>query len=256
MESDRLKLTLRDTLQKGIAGVPYRVTQQVNVITIFITVVLSAICYGWIEGTLYPYYPNKDHLVIANHFTWYHVVFLMLFLIIGFSMSLSATLSGGLRKYYLIFASVGSVAWGFWIEDMSYFSTRYPAEMLAPGVWVEWGLSGFQFFGHWIPWIYALLCSGGFSLLGFAFMVAKRAKLQREQPLSALKQIRKLLSSHVLLIIVGAIVVEISNLLAASLTNLQLPLSATTRLLSILAVVLAIPLLLLTISDSISKVDF
>jgi hypothetical protein len=258
VKSDNIKLTLRATLQIGVVGARRRVTEQVNVVTIFLTVVFSAICYGWIEGTLYPYYPYKDQLVIANHFTWYHLVFLTLFLIIGFSLSLSRTLYTGLRKYYLLFASAGSVVWGFWIEDMSYFSTRYPAEILAPGVWVEWGLSGFYCFGLWIPWMYVFLCSGGFSLFGFAFMVAKRDavayRMKALQP--PRKQIGKLLSSHALLIIVGAIVVELSNLLAVRLTNLELPLSVTTRLLSILTVVVVIPLLLLTISDSISKMDF
>jgi hypothetical protein len=253
-----VRLALRVSLRTAIHGARKRVTEQVNVVTIFITVVLSAVCYGWIEGTLYPYYPYKDQLVIANHFTWYHVVFLTLFLIIGFSLSLFRTLYTGLRKYYLLFASAGSVAWGFWIEDMSYFSTRYPAEKLSPGVWVEWGLSGFHFVGHWIPWMYVILCSGGFSLFSFAFMVAKRDPVAfRTQSLQLpRKQIGKLLSSHASLIIVGAIAVEPSNLLAASLTNLQLPLSVMARLLSILAVVVVIPLLLLTISDSVSKMNF
>lgn len=245
-------------MRTGIVRIRQRVTEQVNVITIFITVVLSAVCYGWIEGTLYPYYPFKEQFAIANHFTWYHVVFLTLFLVVGFSLSLSRTLYTGLRRYYLVFASFGSVAWGFWIEDMSYFSTRYPSEILASGVWVEWGLSGFHFFGHWIPLVYVLLCSGGFSLFGFAFIVAKRDPIAYrmtgpQQP--ARKQVTKLLGSHVLLITASAIIVELTNLVAASITNWSVPVGASMRLFLITIVVIVFPLLLLTVMDSVAKSD-
>jgi hypothetical protein len=233
------------------------VAEQVNVVTIFLTVVVSAVLYGWIEGTLYPYYPVKDQLVIANHFTWYHLVFLTLFLVIGFSLSVSRTLYTGLRKYYLLFASAGSVAWGFWIEDMSYFATRYPVETLAPGVWVEWGLSGLSFVGHWIPFVYVLLCSGGFSLFGFAFLVAKRDRIGFQlQPLQlARQQVRRLLTSHISSLIIFALLVQISNLLAATLTNVSVALSAAERLMLITMVVVILPLLLLLVMDAISSVN-
>jgi hypothetical protein len=232
-----------------------RITEQLNVVTIFVTVVSSAILYGWIEGTLYPYYPYAGQFVIANHFTWYHLVFLSLFLTIGFSLSVSRTLYTGLRKYYLLFASAGSVAWGFWIEDMSYFSTRYPAEILSRGVWVEWGLSGFDFVGHWIPFIYVLLCSGGFLMFGFAFLVARRDPLAfRLQPLEMPRQqVAKLLRSHGFLLIAFALAVEVTNLLSASLTNLAVSLTAPLRLICVALVVVVIPLSFLLIMDEMSE---
>jgi hypothetical protein len=243
------------SIVKALSTARRRITDQANVVTIFLTVVVSAVLYGWIEGTLYPFYPLKDEFVIANHFTWYHVVFLSLFLVIGFSVSVSRTLYTGLRKYYLLFASAGSVAWGFWIEDMSYFATRYPTEILVPGVWVEWGLSGFYFAGHWIPFIYAVLCSGGFALFGFAFLVAKRDPVAfRLQPLEmARRQVTKLLVSHSLPLILFAVLVEMSNLAAASMTNVGVAFSVPERLGLILAAVVIFPLLLLLVMDAISS---
>jgi hypothetical protein len=228
-----------------------RLAEQANVVTIFLTVVISAILYGWIEGTLYPFYPLKNQFVIANHFTWYHVIFLSLFLVIGFSLSVGRTLYTGLRKYYLLSASAGSVAWGFWIEDMSYFATRYPAEVLAPGAWVEWGLSGFNFLGHWIPFVYVVLCSGGFALFGFAFLVAKRDPVAfRLYPLEmARHQIKALVTSHALFLIAFAFLVQGSNLAAASLTNVDMALLTAGRLTLIAVAVVVFPLLLLLAMD-------
>ncbi len=225
--------------------------QQKNVVAIFVTVILSAVAYGWIEGTLYPFYPFKEQFVIANHFTWYHVVFLALFLIIGFSLSVSRTLISGLRNYYLLSASVGSLTWGFWVEDMSYFSTRYPAEVLKPGVWVEWGLAGFSFLGHWIPPIYVILCAVGFFLYGFAFLVARRDPLASKigPSKSSIWQIADLVRSHWFPLVAFALLVESANLIAASLTNVAVPIQTPLRLGLILLVVLAIPLLLLLILD-------
>lgn len=223
-------------------------------VTIFVTVILSAVAYGWIEGTLYPFYPFKEQFVIANHFTWYHLVFLSLFLIIGFSLSVSRTLISGLRNYYLLFASVGSLTWGFWVEDMSYFSTRYPTEVLKPGVWVEWGLSGFDFLGHWIPTIYMILCAVGFLLYGFAFLVARRDPIASKMgpSKSSIWQIADLVRSHWFPLVVCAFVVESANLIAASLTNAIVQIQAPLRLGLILVVVLSIPLLLLLILDLLS----
>jgi hypothetical protein len=229
-------------------------TEQANVVTIFLTVVVSAVLYGWIEGTLYPYYPFKDQFVIANHFTWYHVAFLSLFLVIGFSVSVSRTLYTGLRKYYLLFASAGSVAWGFWIEDMSYFATRYPTETLVPGVWVEWGLSGFNFVGHWIPFIYVVLCSGGFLLYGFAFLLARRDFVAFRLQVLQLprQQVVKLLRSHAFPLVIFAAVVELFNLFGASLTDVNISIEVPVRLVSIALLVVVFPLALLLIMDIVS----
>jgi len=257
VESEGIKLNLRTayTVTRKARG---RITEQANVVTIFITVVLSAVCYGWIEGTLYPTYVEKygDKFVILNHFTWYHVAFCTLFFIIGFSLSLSRTLEVRHRSYLLL-ASLGSVIWGFWIEDMSYFATTFPSEQLKPLVWVGDSLSGFYFFSHWIPNVYVLLCSGGFVLFDFAFLVAKKDPLLTERltkPQAKQSRIGKLLHSNGFLIIAGALIVELANLTAASLTNLELPLSnVAARLGSITAIVLAIPLLLFLVTDTITK---
>lgn len=241
-------------MSKVLAIARQRITEQFNIVTIFFTVAVSAVLYGWIEGTLYPYYPFKQQFSVFGHFTWYHVVFCLLFFVIAFSFSLSRVMILGRRVYYLLFASLGSVAWGFWIEDMSYFATRYPLEKLVPGVWVEWGLSGFYFAGHWIPRIYVLLCFGGFCLFGAAFLVARRDIMAfglQTRPMFG--QRMKLLALHASLTIAFALLAQVSNLTASSLTDLNIALSVLERLISIATVVIAFPLALLVTMDHLSS---
>jgi hypothetical protein len=247
-----------------------RIFEQANVVTIFVTVTVSAVLYGWIEGTLYPYYPYKEQFVFAGHLTYYHAVFFALFLVIGFTFSLSRTFSSGLRYYYLLFASLGSVMWGFWIEDMSYFSTRYPDETLMPGVWVEWGLSGIYFAGHWIPWVYVFLCSGGFCIFGFAFLTAKRDLAAYEmlrtigpktlgnliaRSVLVSREFARLLSTHYALIISFSLIVQLANIVGASLTNIGLPLHVDARLALLGFTVVIFPLMLLLAMDHLSSVN-
>ena len=243
------------SLERIVRGFGYArssFVQQKNVVAIFVTVILSAVAYGWIEGTQYPFYPLKDELVIANHFTWYHVVFLFLFLIIGFSLSVSRALISGLRNYYLLFASLGSLAWGFWVEDMAYFSTRYPTEVLQPGVWVEWGLPGFHFLRHWIPNVYVILCSGGFLLYGFAFLMSRQDPLAKAiRSKTCIRQVAHLIRSKWMPLLIFAIAVQSANLIAASLTNIANPTLVPLRLGLMLLVVLVIPLLLLLVLDNL-----
>jgi hypothetical protein len=237
-------------LFKALSIVRRRITEQANIITIFVTVALSAVLYGWIEGTLYPYYPFKQQFSVFGHFTWYHVVFCSLFFVIAFSLSLSRVLILGRHVAYLFLASLGSVLWGFWIEDMSYFATLYPTAVLQPGVWVEWVLSGFHFVGHWIPWVYVLLCSGGFLLFGGAYVVAKRdpVTFALQTPQKPGRRLQLVLL-HVFFLFVFSALVEISNLLAASLTNLNVSLSVLERLSLIGCVVVLIPLVILVVMD-------
>jgi hypothetical protein len=235
---------------KALSIVKRRITEQANVVTIFVTVALSAVLYGWIEGTLYPYYPFKQQFSVLGHFTWYHVVFCSLFFVIAFSLSLSRVLTLGRHVAYLLLASFGSVLWGFWIEDMSYFATVYPTAVLQPGVWVQWVLSGFYFVGHWIPWVYALLCSGGFLLFGGAYVVAKRDPVTFALQTSQ-KQGRRLelLFLHILFLTTFAGLVEVSNLVAASITDLNVSLSILERLALIACVVIVVPLVMLVVMD-------
>lgn len=151
-ERDRfLEEYLRPSLT--FASLRSALTEQVNATAILLTVSVSALIYGWIEGKLWPHAREAFQLVIANHFTWYHVAFFALFAVIGFSLSFNRVFQVGSKVWYLIVASVASVAWGFWLEDMSYFATTYPSERLQPGVWVEWGLGGFQtpILGNYVP---------------------------------------------------------------------------------------------------------
>ena len=227
-----------------------RFTEQADIITILVTVALSAIIYGWIEGTLYPYYPNKQEFSILGHFTWYHVAFFSLFFMIAFSISLSRVVMRGRHVYYLILASIGSVAWGFWIEDMSYFATLYPTSLLQPGVWVEWGMGGVHVLNQWVPWVYVLLCSGGFFLFGWAYLVGKRdivtfALLAPQKPPSRLK--RGIL--HALIITLFALFVESSNLIAADLRSINMVMTVLERLGSIACVVIVIPIMILLAMD-------
>jgi len=154
-----------------------KLTEQVNVVSIFLTVVLSAIAYGWIEGTIYPYYPYKDQLQIMGHFSWYHLAFCLMFLVISFTFSLNRALAmWSLRKGYMFAASLGSVLWGFWMEDMAYFSVVRD-EVLGPESWVNWFLSGIFVFGHWVPTVYFLLSFIGFALFSVAFIRSSRDAL-------------------------------------------------------------------------------
>ncbi len=233
-----------------------KVTEQVNVITTLLTVVFSATAYGWIEGTVYPYYPFKNNLQILSHFTWYHVVFFMLFLVIGFSLSVNRVIVTGVRKYYLLAASAGSVLWGFWIEDMSYFGTTYyanPPEFLKPGAWIEAGLSGFPFFGHWIPNMYLVLCGAGFILFASAFLLARRDTIASQSLRDMTVRIRPRWSAVKLslnLSFLFMLFAQPFNLLAASLTNLAMPSGVQSRILLVLLTVLVPSLVLLLIMDT------
>jgi len=154
-----------------------KVTEQVNVLSLFLTVVLSAIAYGWIEGTIYPYYPYRDQLQILEHFTWYHLVFCLMFLVIGFTFSLTRALAmWSLKKGYMFAASAGSVILGFWIEDMGYYSI-VRGEILGPDSWVNWGLGGVSTLGHWVPTVYFILSFTGFSLFSAAYLRSSRDML-------------------------------------------------------------------------------
>jgi hypothetical protein len=146
-----------------------KVTEQSNVLLIFIIVHVFASVYGWVEGEIYPYYPFRDRLEVLGHFTWYHMAMLALFALASFSIAFSR-LMVSYKKGYILCASLGSMAWGFWIEDMVYFAQRYPKEVLGPDSWVNWGLSGYRLFGHWIPTIYYILAVGGFALYAIAFI--------------------------------------------------------------------------------------
>jgi hypothetical protein len=146
-----------------------RVTEQINVVLILIVVHAFASVYGWIEGEIYPYYPFKGRLEVFGHFTYYHVAMLSLFFLASFSIALSRVMIS-YKKSYVFLAAIGSMFWGFWVEDMVYFAQRYPEEMLGPDSWVNWILSGHYVLGHWIPTMYYLLAIGGFSLYAVAFV--------------------------------------------------------------------------------------
>mgnify|MGYP001138441056 CR=1 FL=1 len=155
-----------------------KVTEQANIFTIFTTVFSSAVCYGWIEGEIYPHYPFKDVLSLFGHFTWYHVVFLLLFFIISFFFSISKVMLS-FKKGYVLAASLGSLIWGFWIEDMTYFAWRYPKEILSSESWVNWNLAGLSIAGFWVPTVYFLMSGGGFILFATAFIRGRKDFIAR-----------------------------------------------------------------------------
>lgn len=153
-------------------------TDQVYATATLFTVSISALIYGWIEGELWPHAEGSFQFVIGNHFTWYHVAFFALFAVIGLSSSVTRVFKVGKKVWYLIVASGASMAWGFWLEDMSYFATTYSSTTpgLQRGVWVEWGLGGFQtpILGNYVPSMYVLLSLAAFVTFAFAFLLARR----------------------------------------------------------------------------------
>jgi hypothetical protein len=134
--------------------------------------------YGWIEGEIYPYYPYSGRLQLFGHFSYYHVAMLMLFALAGFSIAISRVMAS-LRNGYIILASVGSMIWGFWVEDMAYWAQRYPEDYLGPTSWVNWILSGHYFVGHWIPTIYYIMAVAGFMLYAAAFVRSRKDWITR-----------------------------------------------------------------------------
>jgi hypothetical protein len=149
------------------------VTEQINVVLILVVVHSFASVYGWIEGEIYPYYPLKDSLAVIGHFTYYHVAMLSLFFLASFSIAISRVMVA-YRYSYVFLAAIGSMLWGFWVEDMAYFAQRYPVELLGPDSWVNGIFPGQYVFGHWVPTIYFLLAVGGFSLYAVAFVKASK----------------------------------------------------------------------------------
>lgn len=162
-------LTVRSSAANFLLQAKARVTEQSNVVLILAVVHAFACVYGWVEGEIYPYYPFKGRLEVFGHFTYYHLAMLTLFFLASFSIALSRVMVS-YKKSYILLASVGSMVWGFWVEDMVYFAQKYPEEMLGPDSWVNWILSGHYLLGHWVPTMYYLLAVGGFSLYAVAFL--------------------------------------------------------------------------------------
>jgi len=150
-----------------------RITEQSNVLLILVVVQTFASVYGWIEGEIYPYYPYSGRLQLFGHFSYYHLAMVTLFALAGFSIAISRV-NASYKNGYIILASVGSMIWGFWIEDMAYFAQRYPEDYLGPSSWVNWILSGHYLFGHWIPTIYYLMALAGFMLYAAAFVRSRK----------------------------------------------------------------------------------
>ena len=236
------------------------ITEQVNVFSLFLTVVLSAIAYGWIEGTLYPYYPFKNELEVLGHFTRYHLVFCFMFLVIGFTFSLTKAVSmWNLKKGYMFAASLGSVMWGFWVEDMGYYSV-VREEILAPDSWVNWGMGGRSLVGHWVPTVYFLMSFIGFSLFSMAYirsskdalMIKKAAKFGLTKEESRL-QTRAIpnwieLSKYLCSVLPFAILVQLFTILAAFVTTSDMP-PGTLRV-AIMGLTILVPtVIFLTISN-------
>jgi len=239
-----------------------KVTEQVNVLSLFLTVVLSAIAYGWIEGTIYPYYPYRDELQILGHFTWYHLVFCFMFLVIGFTFSLTRALAmWSLKKGYMFAASAGSVIWGFWIEDMGYYSI-VRGEILGPDSWVNWGLGGISILSHWVPTIYFILSFTGFALFSAAYlrsnmdtilmMRAMKMGLSKEEARPRTPRRSKMIefSRYFCSIAPFALVTQVFTVLAASVTTSDLP--PRTLRVAVMGLLVLIPtLILLSISSMI-----
>ena len=138
---------------------------------------------------------------------------------------------------------------------MSYFATLYPTAVLQPGVWVEWGLSGFHFVTHWIPWVYVLLCSGGFLLFGWGYLVGKRDPITfaLRAPRKPVSRLRRALV-HTSIILLFVILIEAVNLLAASLTSFNAAMSVLERLSLIASAVIAFPIMMLFAMDHLYSV--
>jgi hypothetical protein len=228
-----------------------KVTEQANVVSILLTMMAAATCYGWIEGTLYVYYPYGDKLEIANHFTWYHVIMLALFFVVAFSISSSRVLETGLRRWYLLGASLGSVAWGFWIEDIVYFATvLYNPDPAKRGVlnstaWVNWGIGGNDALGFWTPNIYLLLCAGGFALFAVAFVISRKDLVFRMALVP--KKVSKI---HKILIGLGFLaVMEVVGVVARSLIDVQALMPVQIRIIAIFLTVTLPSILILILTD-------
>ena len=108
-----------------------------------------------------------------GHFTYYHLAMVTLFALAGFSIAISRVMES-YKNGHIILASVGSMIWGFWIEDMAYFAQRHPEDLLGPASWVNWILSGHYLLGHWIPTIYYVMALAGFMLYAAAFVRSRK----------------------------------------------------------------------------------
>ncbi|MCX6659125.1 MAG: hypothetical protein NTX81_01905 [Candidatus Bathyarchaeota archaeon] len=236
---------------KAFVWTKAKVTEQANVVSILVTMMAAATCYGWIEGTLYPYYPYRNQLEVFGRFTWYHTVMLGLFIVVAFSISISRMLETGLRKWYLPAASFGSAAWGFWIEDMAYFATiRYnpcpcKREGLNSTAWVNWILGGHTLFGLWIPNTYILLCAGGFALFAIAFVVSRKDLVLKMK--LAPKKVGKL--TKVAIGLPFLVVTEIVGIIGITITDLEVSIPVQVRLSAIFLVSTVPTILVLILTD-------
>jgi len=239
------------TIAKPLVWTKGKVTEQANVVSILLTMMAAATCYGWIEGTIYVYYPYRDQLEVFGRFTWYHTVMLALFMVVAFSISMSRVLQTGLRKWYLPAASFGSAAWGFWIEDMVYFATvRYnpdPAkrELLNSSAWVNWILGGNDSLGFWVPNTYLLLCTGGFALFAVAFVISRKDLVFKMALVP--KKVSKI---HKILIGLGFLVaMEVVGVVARSLIDVEASMPVQTRIIAIFLAVTVPAILILILTD-------
>ena len=78
------------------------------------------------------------------------------------------------KKGYVLAASLGSFIWGFWIEDMTYFSWIYPKDFLKPESWVNWTLGGLFIGKYWVPTVYFIMSGVGFLLFAIAFIRGRK----------------------------------------------------------------------------------
>ena len=247
--SRRYEATLGAELKpsKNLASVRMVLTEQANAIAVLLSVSISALIYGWIEGKLWPVAKGEFQLVIANHFTAYHVAFFLLFAVIGFSLSANRLFQEGRRVWYLLVASVASIVLGFWLEDMSYFATAYPAEKLQEGVWVEWGLGGFRnpILGNYVPTMYVAMSFVGFIAFGSVFLIARRDKIRtvakNRHVTLTLNSINAFIKSSLSAICVG-FVVELPLIMVPALTAFS-PVASEIRII-LLGLAFFIPTLL------------
>lgn len=236
---------------KAFVWTKVKVTEQANVVATLITMMAAATCYGWIEGALYVYYPYGDKLEVVNHFTWYHIIMLALFFVVAFSISSSRVLETGLRRWYLLGASFGSMSWGFWIEDMAYFATvLYNPDPTKRGIlnstaWVNWGFGGNNALGFWIPNIYLLLCAGGFALFAIAFVISRKDIVFKMG--LAPKKVSKI---HKILIgLVFLAVMEIAGVAARSLIAWEASIPVQIRIIAIFLAITVPSILILVLTD-------
>lgn len=129
---------------------------------------------------------------------------------------------------------------------------------------MEWGLSGIYFAGHWIPWVYVFLCSGGFCTFGFAFLTAYEMLLTmgpktfgnlKARSVLVSREFARLLRTHYALIISFSLIVQLANIVGAGLTNIGLALTVDARLALLGFTVIIFPIMLLLAMDHLSSVN-